>query len=336
MIRFGIVGCGVIHGTHAQAIGMIEGAEVAGFYDVIPQRARDAATKYGGAAAPSLEALIERSDAISVCVPSGLHSEVAQEAARAGRHVLVEKPLDVRIEPAEALIEASRLARVKLGCISQHRFAPDVRRVREAVHSGVLGQMLQGDMYVKWYRSQAYYDSAEWRGTFALDGGGCLMNQGVHYVDVVQWIMGPIRAVRAQTRTAAHRIEVEDIANVLIEYESGAVGVIQASTAFTPGFAERIEVHGEAGSITLEGDHVRSWHAHGESLDPVGLSGGVGAAADPSAVWVEQHRLQIEDFVHAIRDDRTPAVTGEDALVPLRTILAIYRSAAEDGARVLV
>ncbi len=349
MIRFGLVGCGAIAPTHADALTCIDGACLAGVYDVVPYRAKATADKYNVPDFNSLEVLCSAVDAVSVCVPSGLHAEVALACARLGRHVLVEKPIDTTFEKAKALVDGCRATGVKLGVVSQHRFARQIRRLREAVQGGELGRMLEGDAGVKWYRTQAYYDSGDWRGTWALDGGGCLMNQGVHTVDMIQWIMGGIRSVQAMVRTAAHDIEVEDQANVLVEYRSGAIGVIQASTVFYPGFAERLEVHGEHGTVVIEGDRTKVWRVDPEQAKMGRYGGGVmgqptpnlhlaGASEwieeDPTADWGEQHRLQIEDFTRAIADDREPFITGEMAIEPLRIILAVYESARQGGARI--
>ena len=354
MIRFGIVGCGVIHGMHAEAVQKADGATIAGFFDVIPERSAGAAAKYGGAAFESLAAMFDTCDAVTVCVPSGLHAQIGIEAAKAGKHVIVEKPIDITFENASRLVQACRENGVKFTTISQHRFANDIRRVREAVQNGELGDAIQGDAYVKWYRTQAYYDSGDWRGTWALDGGGCLMNQGVHYVDMIQWIMGGVKAVRAITRTAAHKIEVEDLACALIEYKSGAVGVIQGSTSAYPGFSERIEVHGKCGSALIEGDLIKAWHVdpnapndtskygRGVESQPTpnvatkDASTGTTGASDPSAIWSNQHNMQVAEFVRAVQEDRDPFITGEMALEPLKVILAIYKSAKLNGERVEV
>ncbi|MFI5386887.1 MAG: Gfo/Idh/MocA family protein [Fimbriimonadales bacterium] len=351
-LKFGIIGCGAIHGTHADALGGIEGAEVAGFYDIVQEKSCTAADKYGALAAKNLEELFDHVDAVCLCVPSGDHANVGIEAAKAGKHVVCEKPIDVTLRAAKSLIEACDKAGVTLTVISQHRFAKDIRQVREAAQSGALGPLIAGDMYNKWFRTQAYYDSGDWRGTWKLDGGGCLMNQGVHYVDMLQWIMGGVKAVQAQTRTVSHeRIEVEDIANAMLEFENGAVGVIQASTAYYPGLAERLEIHGKWGTAIIEGDRLKVWevdekaaeeglygrgiqkqptpnvHTHGDKTDGTG-------AADPSAIWTEQHRRQLDDFTQAVLNKRQPFITGPQALEPLKVILAVYESARRNGERV--
>lgn len=348
-LRFGIVGCGAIHRTHADAVVAIESADLIGFYDVVPERTSIAAEHYGVKAFTTLDAMLEEVDAVCICVPSGDHANVGVAVARAGKHIVCEKPIDVTLPAAKSLIEACDASGVTLTVISQHRFAPDIRQVRDAAQSEALGPLIAGDMYNKWFRTQAYYDSGDWRGTWKLDGGGCLMNQGVHYVDMLQWIMGGIKSVRAQTRTAAHeRIEVEDIANVLVEYSNGAVGVIQAATSVYPGLAERLEIHGKWGTAIIEADLLATWQvdekAAAEGLYGRGIqaqptpnlkthaeSDGGQAAADPSAIWKHLHRLQIQDFAEAVREERTPYITGRDAIEPLKVILAIYESARRGG-----
>ena len=349
MIRFGIVGCGAIAPTHAEALARIEGAGLAGVYDTVPERTATLAEKAGVPAFSSLESLCAEVDAVAVCVPSGRHAEVALACARLGRHVLVEKPIDTTLEKAQALVDGCRAAGVRLGVVSQHRFSRQIRRLRDAVQGGELGRMLEGDASVKWYRTQAYYDSGEWRGTWALDGGGCLMNQGIHTIDMISWIMGGVASVQAAVRTAAHAIEVEDQANVLVEYRNGAIGVIQGSTAYYPGFAERLEVHGEHGTVVVEGDRTKVWRVDPERAKMGKYGDGVmgqptpslhlaGAAEwtedDPTAAWGEQHRLQLEEFAAAVREDRDPFINGEMALEPLRVILAVYESARQGGARI--
>jgi predicted dehydrogenase len=351
-VKFGIIGCGAIHGTHADAIRRIDGAELAGFYDIVPARAQSAGEKYGVPAYRSLNRLFDACDAVCVCVPSGLHARIGIRAAQAGKHVICEKPIDVGLRPALKLIEGCERAGVMLSVISQHRFAADIQRVREAAQGGEFGPLIAGDMYNKWLRTQAYYDSGDWRGTWKLDGGGCLMNQGVHYVDMLQWIMGGVHAVRAITRTAAHeRIEVEDIANVLVEYTNGAVGVIQGSTSTYPGLAERLEIHGKWGTAIIEADRLKVWEVDKDAakeglygkgiqsqptpnLHTHGSSGEETGAANPTAIWTEQHRRQLEDCTRAIVDGLTPFISGRDALEPIRVILAIYESARNGGRRV--
>ncbi len=341
MTRFGLLGCGNIAATHADALTKIAAdsgrAALSAVYDVVPEKARAVAECYGVPAAPSQEALFAACDAVVVALPSGLHAPATIAAAGAGKHVLTEKPLDVALEPARAMVRACESAGVLLGCISQHRFAPDIVAAKAALDCGTLGPIHLADASVKWFRSQGYYDSAGWRGTLAIDGGGCLMNQGVHTIDVVAWIMGGVAAVQARTRTATHAIEVGDTAVALVEYRSGALGTIVGSTSAFPGFAERIEIHGARGSLVVEGDRLLL----NETADPadapafgksVALAGLSHIGAEPR--WDALHRTQIEDFALAVEEGRPPAITGREALETLKIVLAIYESARRGGERV--
>lgn len=353
-VRFGIIGCGAIFGTHADALKGVEGAEFTAVFDLDKAKAKAAADRYGVIAAPSLSKFFDHVDAVAICTPSGYHSGVGIKAIKAGKHVVVEKPIDITYRAANALVTAAKDAGVKLGCISQHRFSSGVRRLRDAAQSGDLGRLIQGDATIKWYRTQAYYDSGDWRGTWKLDGGGCLMNQGVHYVDMIQWIMGGVRSVQAVCRTLAHNIEVEDVATALVEYQNGAIGVIQGSTCVYPGLAERLEVHGTHGTVILEQDRPKLWKVDPEMAQKGKYGDGVMMQPTPSqhlvgtdisatseldeatAQWNAQHRLQLQDFTQAILDDREPFMTGEMALEPLKVILAIYRSSQRNGARITI
>ncbi len=331
---FALVGCGTIARTHVDAIAAIPRARLVAVCDVIQERAWELAAVTGAEAA-DLDRILEREDVdvVSVLVPSGLHASIGTRAAEAGKHVLVEKPIDVSLEAADHLIATARRAGVKLGVISQHRFDPGVQQLREAVAGGRLGRLVLGDAIVKWYRTQQYYDSGDWRGTWALDGGGCLVNQGIHSVDLLRWIMGPVERVFARCATAAHRIEVEDVALGLLRFASGALGVLETSTAVYPGMAERLEVTGtegtmvvEAGQLTLcelrRGEDVP---AYGRKLGR-GYAGTTAGAASPT-IGSESHRAQLADFVAAIDEDRDPLVDGEQGRNALELVLAVYESA---------
>ncbi|MCU0315733.1 MAG: Gfo/Idh/MocA family oxidoreductase [Fimbriimonadaceae bacterium] len=351
-LRFCVLGCGVIHENHCDAITKTDGATLSVVVDEVASKAQAVGEKYGVKHATSLDEVWDDFDAIAICLPSGLHAEYGIRAAAKGKHVLTEKPIDIKLKAAKALVSACESTGVKHACISQHRFAKDINRLREAVLSGELGKMIQGDAYIKWYRTQQYYDSGDWRGTWALDGGGCLMNQGVHYVDMIQWVMGGVESVQANVQTLAHDIEVEDMAQALVTYKSGAVGVILGSTSVFPGMAERLEVHGTYGSAIIEGDRFKLWQVD-EAQAQAGLYGGSvnkqptpslhvvshdeqsgSGSSDPSAIWGHQHQMQIEDFVRAVADDRDPVMTCRDAIEPLKVILAIYESSRLGGARI--
>ena len=342
MIRFGIVGCGNICATHADALAPLPNAKLTVVYDEIPAKVEAIAAKYGVASAASLGDLFAKCDAVIVALPSSLHAPTTIAAARAGKHVLTEKPLDIAIEPARAMVAACEAANVKLGCISQHRFARDVQRLKAMVEGGELGRVFHADATIKWFRSQGYYDSAGWRGTWAVDGGGCLMNQGVHTIDVLQWIMGGVAAVRANTLTAAHEIEVEDVATALVEFRNGGIGTIVGSTAAYPGFAERVEVHGTRGSAVLEWDRLLlTTTKEPADMEAFGASVALSKLPTPededeTLSFPVQHRLQIADFVAAIEEGREPLLSGRGALEPLGIVLAIYESARLGGERIQI
>jgi predicted dehydrogenase len=336
---FGIIGCGVIAPFHARAIGELSDARLLAVADEVPERARDVASQFG-VEAVSVDALLARPDidVVCVCVPSGLHAEVGTRVAAAGKHVVVEKPIEITLEAADRLIDAARDNGVKLAVISQHRWDSGVRQLKELVDSGRLGKLVLGDAIVKWYRTQQYYDSGSWRGTWRLDGGGALMNQGVHYVDLLQWIMGPVERVFARARTAAHeRIEVEDVVVATLSFASGAIGTIEASTAVYPGLGERLEVSGTGGTAIIEAGAltVRELKDEKGETSPYGGKVAVeadgeakaGAAANPADISYLGHREQLRDLLEAIGSGGKPTIDGEEARKPLEIILAVYESA---------
>jgi UDP-N-acetyl-2-amino-2-deoxyglucuronate dehydrogenase len=334
---FAIVGCGVIAPFHARAIADLPGARLVAVTDEVEAAAARRGAEFGVDHTTDLDAVLARPDVdvVSICVPSGLHADVGVRAARAGKHVVAEKPIDITLEAADRLIDACRTARVKLTVISQHRYDPDVQRVRELIDSGRLGRLILGDAAIKWYRTQQYYDSGDWRGAWRLDGGGCLMNQGVHYVDLLQWLMGPVESVFARTATAAHEIEVEDIAVAVLRFASGAVGVLEASTAVYPGLPERLEITGTGGTTIIEAgrltvrelkDEKGETSAYGSKLRD-GAKAEETGSADPAAISHAGHRAQLADLLDAIDDDREPMLSGEEARRPLEIILAVYESA---------
>ncbi len=341
---FAIVGCGVICPLHAQAIQSIPNAELRALVDVVPEQARLRAAEFGGTPYGDLAEALARPDidVVCVCVPSGLHTEVGVRVAAAGKHLLVEKPIDITLAAADRLIAACHANKVKLAVISQHRFGPGMRQLRAALDAGRFGHLLLGDAVIKWYRTQGYYNSGAWRGTWELDGGGALMNQGVHYIDQLQWTMGPIASIVARTGTVAHDIAVEDIGLALLTFANGALGTIQGSTAVYPGLPERLEITGTDGTAIIEAGKVKVWEfkdekgevgAYGAKLkgdaapEPASAGAPATGAADPAAISWSGHRHQMIDLLAAIEEDRDPAITGEEARKPLEVILAIYESA---------
>jgi UDP-N-acetyl-2-amino-2-deoxyglucuronate dehydrogenase len=347
---FGVVGAGIIGAFHAAAIAMIPAARLVAVTDVDPDRAAAFADRHGCVAAPDLDALTGRDDVdvVAVCVPSGLHAEVGVRAAAAGKHLVVEKPIDVSLDAADRLIAAAAAAGVTISVISQHRFDPGVVELRRLIDDGALGRLLLGQASTKWWRSQEYYDSAGWRGTWAMDGGA-LMNQGIHYADLLRWCLGPVAEVSALTVTQAHAMEAEDCALATVRFTSGAVGTITAATSVVPGFPERLEISGTEGSAVVE-DGVLVYReirggANG-AAEPgvsagagaaagagVAVAGGAGgsAAANAADLGVRAHAAQLADFLAAIDEGREPAVTGADARATLELVCAVYQSGREGG-----
>lgn len=334
---FGIVGCGVIAPFHARAIADLPNARLVAVADAVWERARDLAADFQVEAA-SIDELLGRPDVevVCVCVPSGEHADIGSRVAAAGKHVVVEKPIEVTLEAADRLIASCAQHGVVLSVISQHRWDAGVRELKELADSGRLGKLLLGDAIVKWYRTQQYYDSGSWRGTRRLDGGGALMNQGVHYVDLLQWVMGPVERVFARTRTSAHeRIEVEDVAVAVLEFAGGAVGMLEASTAVYPGMSERLEVSGTGGTAIVEAGVLKVRELKDEKGETSAYGGKVeasdgaaaGAAANPADISYLAHREQLRDVLEAIETGRRPAIDGEEARKPLEIILAVYESA---------
>ena len=333
-IGFGIVGCGLISEFHARAILALPDARLVGFSDVAGERARQRAAQFGGVACADYRQLLDRDDVhvINVCTPNGLHEQIVLGAAAAGKHVMVEKPPEVTLERTDRMIAACKRHQVKFATVLQARFRPAVVALKEAIDAGKLGRLLCGDAVVKWYRSESYYHRDPWRSTKALQGGGVMMQIAIHYLDLLRWLLGPVQRVTARTATLArHDLEVEDSGIAILEYACGAVGVVQASTAIKPGLEPRLEVHGERGTVLIEGDRIRDW-ALGDEAERARMRGfgrpgeRTGSGGEADFGW-EDHRAAIANMIDAIRSDRQPAVSGEEGRRTLEIVLAIYRSA---------
>ncbi len=334
---FGIVGAGMIARFHAKAIADVEGAELVACFDTFPAAADKFAEETGCKAYHDLDAMLADPDVTvaTIGTPSGAHLEPAVAAARAGKHVIVEKPLEITLDRCDAIIEACETAGVKLSTIFPSRFHRSSIAMKQAVKAGRFGRLTLGDAYVKWHRTQEYYDSGAWRGTWELDGGGALMNQAVHSVDLLAWLMGPVAEVTAHTDTLAHeRIAVEDTAVATVRFENGALGVIEASTAAFPGYLKRIELHGSTGSAMMEEEDIVKWDfaekAPGDEEIRRQMEQSVstgGGASDPTAIGHHGHTLQFQDHLQAIDEDRRPAVDGPEGRRAIEIILAIYQSA---------
>lgn len=339
-IGIGIVGAGNIAQLQAQAIAAMDaglGVKLRAVLGKSADRAAALAGRFGAEGVTDAAAFFARPDIqlVSICTPSGTHADLGMQAAAAGKHVIVEKPIDVTLERARALVVACDQHRVRLGVIFQSRFVPAVALIKRAIDGGRLGRLYVVDAYVKWFRTRQYYEAAAWRGTRALDGGGALINQAIHTVDLAQHFAGPAASVYGHTDRKHHPyIESEDTALALVRYRSGAAGVIEATTSLAPGFSRRVEIHGERGSIVLEGNDITVWKLEGTGEEEPELERLRGltrdasdGAANPMNLDITAHQRQLEDFVAAVRAGRAPAVDGREALKALEIVLAVYRSA---------
>jgi predicted dehydrogenase len=337
---FGIVGCGMISTFHARAIADVRGAKLVACFDTREAAAEKFAADNHCKAYTKLDAMLADSnvDVVTIATPSGAHMEPAVAAARAGKHVIVEKPLEITLKKCDRIIEECDKAGVKLAAIFPSRFHDSSVKLKRAIDGGRFGKLTIGDAYVKWFRTQAYYDSGAWRGTWALDGGGALMNQAIHSVDLLTWLMGPVVEIQANTATLAHeRIEVEDAAVATLKFANGALGVLEATTAAFPGYLKRIEIHGSEGSAVLEEEDLKAWDfakprkedkAILEQMRQSKSSGG--GASDPAAIGHHGHAIQFRDFLDAVHKNRAPAIDGPEGRRSVEIILGVYK-AAETG-----
>ncbi len=330
VIRFGIIGCGMISGWHADSIRSIPDCVLVGATDRSPEACAAFAAKYGVTAFESVEALLgcPDIDVVCVCTPSGLHAPLCIQAAEAGKNIVTEKPMALTVADCDAVIAAVERNHVKMAVISQLRFSHAIRSAAEAVHSGTLGQMLCGDIYMKYSRTPDYYAKSPWRGTWKMDGGGALMNQGVHGVDILCHIMGPVEWVCGNCKTMVHAIETEDTASALVQFASGAMGVIEGTTSVVPGSGRRIELNGTRGTIVLLEDAVVEWSVEGTHV-PVDIlitASKTESARDPAKIGLEGHVAQLSDMADAVRNDRSPMIDQYEGRKPVEVICAIYES----------
>lgn len=332
-LGWGIIGCGAIAPWHIYGANRAKDAQLIAVSDVVEEKAKKLAEKEKVLWHTDHTKMLERDDidVVSICTPSSFHCELAIAAARAGKHVLVEKPMAITLEDANRMIEACQKAKVKLGVIFQRRFSDTFRKVKKAIKEGELGRLVLGDAYLKYYRSQDYYDSAGWRGTWEFDGGGSLMNQGIHGVDLLQWLMGDVDTIYGHTDTLTRKIEVEDTAVATLRFRNGALGIIEATTSVYPStIPHRIEIHGEKGTIMIEGEAIARWEIMGKDgvlIDKIGKTKEAAKAiTSPTDINMEEHAKQIADMVEAIKEDREPLVNGVEGRKAVEIILSIYRS----------
>jgi len=331
-VKFGIVGTGVGANFCAQGISVIADgkAELKAVVSQREERAKEFASKWTLKNwYTDYDKMIRKADidAIIVSTPHYLHYPMAMEAIKADKHTLVDKPMAIKLKEADDMIEEAKKRHVKLGVNLQSRFDPTFRKVKAAVEEEKFGRLILGEAVIEWFRTQEYYDGSSWRGHWDTEGGGALINQAIHTIDLLLWIMGPPKYLWAQIDTVAHKIEVEDLAVAAIRFENGALGVIQGSTATYPGLPTRLEVHGTQGTAIIEGEVLKRWSIFGEEETLIEeAKEGLKSWARPELVPATNHASLIKDFVQAVLEDRDPYVNGEEGRRSLELIMAIYKS----------
>ncbi len=348
-MNFGIIGSGMIAKFHAKAIEAMEGSKLHSVYSRNSTSSQELATEFNCTGYNEIDAFLAdpELEIVTIATPSGAHLEPAVAAAKAGKHVICEKPLEITTERVDQMAAAGKENGVTISGIFNRRFNPGLVSLKKAVDQGRFGQISLADAYIKWYRDQDYYDSGQWRGTWKLDGGGALMNQSIHAIDQLIYVAGPVKSVTASTATLAHeRIEVEDTAVAILEFESGARGVIQGSTACwsKDGHSAEVQICGSEGSVFLADDKFRVWEFKEETPEDDLIRSelmlkpgtkGIGAN-DPSAIDFSGHQLNFEDVVNAIQENRAPLVDASEARKAVALINAIYESAKNGSKRILL
>jgi predicted dehydrogenase len=340
MLGFAIVGCGMIARFHARAIAEVPGAKLVALVSRSAATARKMAEELNLSVAicADLGEALRRSDVhvVVITTPSGAHMEPAVAAAHAGKHVVVEKPLEITLERCDAIIHACEKNKVQLCTIFPSRFGDGNTELKKAVTAGRFGRLTLGETTCKWWRAQSYYDEGGWKGTQALDGGGALMNQAIHNVDLLLWLMGPVTHIAGFKAMLAHeRIEVEDTAVACLRFANGALGVIQATTSVWPGLPKTIAVHGDQGSVVIEQDDLLRWEFNPPDAGDDEIkarftqkTGASGGSSNPAAISHEGHARQLRDFVHSITTGSKPLVDGKEGRRAVEVILGIYQAHA--------
>lgn len=331
-VSFGILGCGMIANFHAKAIEMTENAVLVGACSKSSASAERFCQEYSVRKFDSYPDMLACPDidAVAICTPSGDHARQVLQALDAGKHVVVEKPMCITLGECDAVIRKAEETGRKVCVISQHRFSDGIQEIKRALDAGELGKVYSTQLTMHYFRSQAYYDSAAWRGTWALDGGGVLMNQGIHGVDMLCYLFGPAKTVSGFARTLGHDIEVEDTAATAIQFESGVLGTIDASTCCAPGFPQRIVINCEKGRIVTQDNAIMEWTLPTPCQIPVGQTVGGSGAGDPKAIFVTNHARQFGNFVDSILSGAPLNSDARAGRLPLEIILGTYQSSQEE------
>jgi len=332
-VNFGLIGTGVGATFCAQGLSMIADTGKAKLVAVTSrreERAKEFASKWKlDFWYTDYREMLEKApiDAVIISTPHYLHYPMAIDSMKAGKHTLVDKPMAISVEETDGMINEAKKRGVKLGVILPSRFDPTYRKLKNAVEEGKFGKLILGEAVVEWSRTQEYYDNSPWRGRWATEGGGALINQAIHTIDVLIWIMGSPKYLWAQIDTVAHKIEVEDIAVATVRFENGALGVIQGSTAIYPGLPTRLEIHGTKGTAIVEGETLKRWSVIGEEeIVEKKVKEGLGSWASPELTPATNHAALIKDFAEAVLEDREPFVNGAEGKRSIEVIMAIYKS----------
>ncbi len=326
-IKFGILGTGMASDFHAISVEKIDNAKLVGVCDMIRERAEKFAEKYPAKVYDTYDDMLASPeiDAVCICTPSGFHTEQVIRAAEAGKHIICEKPLAIKTSDVDIIINACKKNSVKLTVISQFRFSPDIAKAKSIVESGVLGKLVMCDLYMKYWRDPEYYKSSNWRGTKSVDGGAALINQGFHGVDLFLYIAGNANVRASFAKASFHSIEAEDTAIAMLEFDNGAVGVIEASTCAYPGFGRRMEIIGSNGHLILTEANIEKLVVGNETLIDNSSKISTSTASDPMAMPYNNHIAQFRDFIQAVINGTDPMVTAEESLKALRVIEDTYR-----------
>src|SRR6267143_3107524 len=330
-IHIGLIGGGNITETHARAARAIPGVEIPAIHGTNPEKISRLCREHGATPYQDFGVFLQHRpmDLVVIGSPSGVHAAQGIAAARQGLHVLTEKPIEISTARADALIEAAKQSKVQLGLIFQDRLKPHIHQLKNWLDQGLLGKLLFVDARVKWYRPPEYYASSRWRGTLALDGGGALINQGVHTIDLLLWVLGDVVRVQARTATQLHKIEAEDTAVAILEFASGAVGIFHATTADYPGYPRRVEISGTEGTVILEHDRIIAANLRNAPAAPESAAALDENQSASSAVVSDfrGHQAVLEDFLQAIQHNRAPACDGLEGRRSIALIESIYRTA---------
>jgi UDP-N-acetyl-2-amino-2-deoxyglucuronate dehydrogenase len=333
--HIGLIGGGNITETHARAARAIPGVEISAIHGTNAEKIARLCREYGGTPYQDFDAFLDHRpmDLVIIGSPSCLHAAQGVAAARHGLHVLTEKPIEISTARADALIEAAKNSNVQLGVIFQDRMKPHIRQLKSWLDQGLLGRPLIVNARVKWYRPAEYYFNSRWRGTLALDGGGALINQGIHTVDLLLWLLGDVVRVQARTGTLLHKIEAEDTAAAILEFSSGALGILHATTAAYPGYPRRVEISGTEGTVILEHDRIVAANLRNSpasAIEPAALDENQ-SASSATVTDFRGHQAVLEDFLQAIQHNRAPACDGPEGRRSVALIEAIYRAAKTPG-----